>query len=292
MDEQDRDIVSHSALKRGFSATGRGLVAGGSWLGARISQALKTIDPDVHRHILQLPLLANSLFAKQDVEIKPGEPDGWPPLVFVHGLAGNPGNFLAMSCLFWLGGRKRSYRVNFSSDAGIAQLSQQLVDFVSEVCEVNHEPKVDLVAHSMGGVVARLALQELGLSEKVKNFVCLGVPHGGTYPARYGNTKTVRDLRPGSELIRRINSSHVPDTVKVACLWSKNDLFVLPPESACMDGALNVEMSPFTHYSYLLDPRSFEAVRYILEGKRYPFEVVATLEDDLDHVVNTDGSAH
>lgn len=279
------------AFKRGLFATAKGLVTGGSWLANRVSDAVNTIDPDVHRHLLQLPLLANSLFARQDTEIKPIEPDGWPPLVFVHGLGGSAGNFLTMSWLFWLSGRRRSYRVNSTPGENIEQLSAQLVDFITQVCRVNDEPQVDLIAHSMGGVVARLAIQELHIADKVKNFVCLGVPHVGTYPARYGNTETLHDLRPDSELIRRLNSSTIPAQVKVTCLWSKNDLFVLPPESACLDGARNLDMSPFTHYSYLLDPRSFEAISHVLENKPYPLTCVATHEQALERVVNPDASA-
>ncbi len=283
MVDEDREIVyTKNALKRGLFASAKGLVAGGSWLANGISHALKSVDPDVNRHLLQLPLLANSLFTRKDSEVRPAEQDGMPPLVFVHGLGGNAGNFLAMSWLFWLSGRKRSYRVNFSSGLGIERLAELLVEYVFQVCEVNHEPEVDLVAHSLGGVVARLAIQEMKLSDRVKNFICLGVPHGGTYPARYGNTETLHDLRPNSKLVKRLNSVNVPPGVKTACLWSKNDLFVLPSESACLDGALNLDMSPFTHYSYLLDPRSFEAVKYILDGKRYPYVAKMNQNKDAD----------
>lgn len=254
-------------LSATLSATTNALVAGGSWVASGISRALDTVDPDVNRHLLQLPLLAHSLFAKQDSQLRPGPAEDWPPLVFVHGLGGSSGDFFTMSTLFWLSGRKRSYRVAFGPAKGIEQLAEHLVEYVTKVCKVNDESRVDLIAHSMGGVVARLALGYMGLAHNVENFISLGVPHAGTYPARYGNSKTLHDLRPGSELMKKLNSLTIPDSVKTACLWSKNDLFVLPPESACLDGTLNIEMSPFTHYSYLLDPRSFEVVRIILEGR-------------------------
>ena len=251
-------------LVRGLAAAGRGIAVGGSWVGHQTADLYKMIDPDVQRHLIQVPLLAYSLFDKREVVIEAGQPDGHPPLVFVHGHGGNRGNFLLMGWVFHLAGRKRSYRIHFPGGQSIEQQASALASFVRQVTKVTGEPQVDLVAHSMGGVVSRLAICEHDLGDKVRTLVTLGAPHHGTYPARYGNTATLRDLRPGSDLERWINRRPIPKSVRVVCMWSENDLLVLPPESALLEGAEHKDMTPFTHYSYLIDPKSFAAVREAL----------------------------
>ncbi len=253
-------------LVRGLGTAGRGVAAGGVWLGRKAAAGYRAVDPDVQRHLLQLPLLAHSLFERRDAAIAPVPDDGHPPLVFVHGLGGTRGNFLLMSWWFWLNGRKRSYRIGFGPDSSIAEQAAELARKVERVCAVNDAPVVDLVAHSLGGVVARLALQEHGLAPRVGCFVSLGVPHHGTYPARYANTDTLRALRPDSPLMRRLDAGRPPAGVRLVCCSSRNDLFVLPPESALLEGATAIDLTPATHYSYLLDPAAFVAVRSALDS--------------------------
>ena len=146
------------------------------------------------------------------------------------------------------------------------QQAQALTEFIEEVLKVNEVAQVDLVAHSMGGLICRLALAKHGLAGKVGTLVTMGTPHQGTYPARYANTELTRALRPDSSFIRRLNETPPPPDTRFVCLWSRNDLFVLPPESGILPGSESVEVTPMTHYSYLLDPEAWNAVRRGLEG--------------------------
>ncbi len=255
-------------LLRSLALVGRGLLTGGAFVGRQAADLYRAVDPDVQRHLVQVPLLAYSLFSGRDEEIEAGEPDGHPPLVFVHGHGGNRGNFLLMSWLFRLAGRKRSYRIHFEGGQSVEEQAGVLASFVRQVRKVTGEKQVEMVAHSLGGVVARLAIQEHRLASSVKTLITLGTPHHGTYPARYANTVALRELRPDSELVRRLEGRSVPRKVRVVTMWSRNDLFVLPAESALLDGAEQVDMTPFTHYSYLIDPKSFEAVRRALSMPR------------------------
>jgi hypothetical protein len=56
-----------------------------------------------------------------------------------------------------------------------------------------------------------------------------------------------------------------PEEVHGVSFWSRSDMVVLPPESAALDGTEAVEVTPFSHYSYLIDPRSWALVREQLE---------------------------
>ena len=249
----------------GVRAVGRALGAAGAYVGGSIADGYRAIDPDVTRHVLQIPLLGYSLIGAREATIEALPDDGHPPLVFVHGLGGSRGDFLLMARYLAFLGRRRSYRIHFDADHGVAERAAALAATVRRVLAVNDAARVDIVAHSLGGVVARLVLLDYGLEDRVRTLVTLGAPLAGTYPARYGNTPILRDLRPDSALMTRLRGAPWPTAVRGVSFWSRNDLFVLPPESAAAEGTEQIDATPATHYSYLVHPRSWDAVADALE---------------------------
>ncbi|RJO74560.1 MAG: alpha/beta fold hydrolase [Myxococcales bacterium] len=250
-----------------LSLIGAGAAKTAMTAGRKVAEGYHAIDPDVTRHLAHVPLLSFSLFVSRREPIAPGEPDGHPPLIFVHGLGGNRGNFLLMALYLRLYGRKRSYKIHFDPGQTIEQMAVALAHFIQDVRQATGSESVDLIAHSMGGLVARLALSEPGLDGAARTLITMGAPHKGTYSARFANTEVTRALRPDSELMRRLAAMGWPKGVRGATFFSRNDLFVLPAESATAEGAEAVDATPFTHYSYLIDPRCFVKVAQALEGK-------------------------
>jgi pimeloyl-ACP methyl ester carboxylesterase len=248
--------------KIGSATVKTGVIVGGT-----IIESYQKIDPDVIRHLLHVPLLSYSLFVSRHEKIDPGKPDGHPPLIFVHGLGGNRGNFLLMSWYLWLLGRKRSYKIHFDSGQSVQDMTTALARFIQDVRKVTHQRQVEIVAHSLGGLVARLAIRKYRLAHQVKTLITLGSPHHGTYSARYANTVITRDIRPNSKLIKELEKQPWPKGVRGVTFWSRSDLLVLPSESAVMDGTVQIEVTPFTHYSYLIDPKSWAAVGRVLENR-------------------------
>ena len=238
----------------------------GRFVGRSVMEALHKIDPDVGRHLLQTPLLGLSLLAPKTDPVLPKKDDGCRPLVFVHGLGGNRGNFLGHAAFLALLGRTRSYSVHFGDDNDVDQMARSLVTFVDRVRNVTGAPQVDLVAHSLGGVVSRLAIQEYGMEDATASLVTLGSPHLGTHAARYANTEITRQLRPDSELIRKVNEKTWPRTIKSISFWSGGDLLILPSRAAILPGSEAIDATPFTHYSYLVDPAGWRMVARCMDG--------------------------
>lgn len=249
------------------STVGRATLGAGLFVGGKIADGYRTIDPDVMRHLAHVSLLSYSLFASRREKIDPGEPDGYPPLILVHGLGGNPGTFVPMGWYLRLQGRKRSYKINFESGQSIDQMARALNRFIAGVLKATGERQVEVVAHSMGGIIARLAMAERGAARRVKTLITLGTPHRGTYSARLANTELARELRPDSTLMRRLARLRWPVRVRGVSFWSSADLLVLPPESAALAGTEQVDASPITHYSYLIGPRCWVAVAQALNGQ-------------------------
>ncbi len=233
------------------------------------SAAWHAVDPDLRRPLGELPLLGLTMLQSRRPPPVRLPDDGHRPLVFVHGLGGHRGNFLPMRLFFRLQGRTRTYSVGFEPHAGLDQLAAQLGAYLDEVARVNglgESGQVDLVAHSMGGIVARLALEDLSVRSRVRTLLTLGTPHAGTHAARYAATAFTLALRPGSEVLERL-AQQAPWTAppRLVCFWSRSDVLLLPPETACVQGAECVELAGLTHYGYLLQPacfrRAFEALR-------------------------------
>jgi len=74
------------------------------------------------------------------------------------------------------------HRCRVAKTASIAARAAELATFVNEI----GARRVNLVAHSMGGLDARYALAKLGLRRKVASLVTIGTPHRGTPLADIG----------------------------------------------------------------------------------------------------------
>jgi triacylglycerol lipase len=67
--------------------------------------------------------------------------------------------------------------------SSISARAQRLADLIRAL----PEPRVNIVAHSMGGLDARYAISKLGLSAKVASLITIGTPHLGTPLADAGH---------------------------------------------------------------------------------------------------------
>ena len=245
----------------GFAVAGRWLGRTAAGAGRSIAAAYNAVDPDVRRHVAQLPIAGISYFAARERPIEALPDDGHLSVLFVHGLGGHRGNFLGIQALFGLAGRKRTYALGLDPDASLEEMAAAARAGVERICEVNGLPTgaaIDLVAHSMGGLVARLALADEATRARVATLVTMGTPHAGTHLARFAATPRVLELRPDSETMRTLQRQvpwrGPPEQPRLVCLWSASDVFLLPAETACVEGAQNVEMPGFTHYGYLIHP--------------------------------------
>lgn len=247
-----------------WSRVGSGVALAARAAGRTVASAYHAVDPDVRRHVAQAPLLGLTMLSRRFSRPVPLPDDGCRPVVFVHGLGGHRGNFLPMRAWLRLSGRRRLYAVGLESGVSLEALGERLRAFVDEVLAVNElgpDAQVDLVAHSMGGLVARCALAEPDTARRVASLVTLGTPHGGTHAARYAATHHTLALRPDSPSLRRL-ADQVPWRLptRLVCFWSRADVLMLPATTACVVGAENHELASVTHYGFLLRPSCWRRV--------------------------------
>ena len=107
------------------------------------------------------------------------------PVLLVHGMVDNRSIFTLMCRSLRRCGFGQVRTVNYSvftSDVRVAAAG--LGRTVEQVCADTGYERVHLVAHSLGGVVARYYVQRLAGDARVHTLVTLGAPHGGTLAAQ------------------------------------------------------------------------------------------------------------
>jgi triacylglycerol esterase/lipase EstA (alpha/beta hydrolase family) len=108
---------------------------------------------------------------------------------------------------------------------------------------------VDVVGYSAGGVVARLWVRDYGGAALARRIVTLGSPQHGTLLAQLGSLlagacpMACIQLGPTSDLLIALNTApETPRGPAFISIWTSHDQVVLPPESAQLQGALNISV--------------------------------------------------
>jgi triacylglycerol esterase/lipase EstA (alpha/beta hydrolase family) len=125
---------------------------------------------------------------------------------------------------------------NFRPVSGsISDFAAQLAAAVNLAIQRTGSEKVDLVGHSMGGLIIRFYIEHLGGSSHVSRAVLLGAPVLGTKMAVLSPFKTAQQFRLDSPLVAELNASHSStNSVNYISIWSDFDNMIIPPENAKM----------------------------------------------------------
>ncbi len=121
---------------------------------------------------------------------------------------------------------------------------------VKEIIEREVEPSawLALIGFSMGGIVARYYLQELGGYRRTQRLITISSPHYGSWLAYGAEGEGIKDLRPKSPLLQRLNTSAdrlLP--LKPLSLWTPLDLMIVPAHSSVWQQATNIAFNVVAH---------------------------------------------
>ncbi|SNR99502.1 alpha/beta hydrolase fold [Geodermatophilus pulveris] len=196
----------------------------------------------VGAHVLMYPLGARAEPLRIDPRCRPGEqPPGVRalfaadplaarvPVVLVHGLIDNHSIFAVMRRSLRRRGFTSVCSWNYSPFlSDVARGAADLGEHLQRVCEQTGHERVHVVGHSLGGLLARYHVQRQGGDRRVETLVTLGTPHGGSVLAHLLPTPLVRQLRPGSAVLRELAQPAPGLRTPVTAIYSDLDQVVVP----------------------------------------------------------------
>ena len=201
------------------------------------------------------------------IAAQPAEP-GKLPVLMLHGYAGNGGFWSRLSGLL-----RRAGISHYAPDlepplADIDDLLPQVELAITELCRRSGARQVVIVAHSMGGLVARAYLRRHG-PDRVARVITLGTPHHGTGLASFGTGRNAAQMRraagpagpgPGEWLSALAATESAHQRALFTSMFSHHDNIIAPQTSAVLPGAKNLAFSAIGHVSMGCDPRVLRSV--------------------------------
>jgi triacylglycerol lipase len=170
------------------------------------------------------------------------------PVLLVPGYGGSTSSLRVLADRLTADGRDAT--VVDLPDDGTGDLdasADALGEAVAAALARSGEDSVDLVGYSAGGIVARVWVAD-GNAATVRRVVTLGSPHHGTSLADLAGSLApgqcplaCQQMTTGSALLTRLNTGdETPDGPTWVSIWTTQDQTVTPPDSARLDGALNI----------------------------------------------------
>ena len=240
----------------------------------------------VGAHLLMYPLGTRTADLRLDPRKRPGEQSpavralfaadplaARIPVLLVHGLVDNRSVFSVMN----RGLRRRGFTHvcswNYSPLlTDIARGADDLGRHIERICEQTGHDRVHVVGHSLGGLISRYYVQKRGGDRRVDSLVTLGTPHHGSVWAHVVPTPLIRQLRPGSPVIRELDEPAPDCRTPITAIYSDLDQMVVPTSSGRCDhpdlAARNVLVRGVGHMSLPRDRRVVDEVATTLAGVR------------------------
>ena len=244
-------------------------------------------DPDPGRFRFgDLPLAQRGLIGA-DVEA------ATTPIVLIHGIVDNRTIFTMMR----RGLRRRGFGCIRSFSYGphtndLRATAERFGAFIEDLVEETGSDRVQVIGHSLGGLIARYYVQRLGGDARVQTLVTLGSPHQGTLAARLLPNKLVRQLRPGSDVLNEL-AEPSSCTTRMLAFYSDVDQLIVPARNARLEHpdltARNVLVRGVGHLSLPISGRIVHETCTTLA-----LSSAGTLAPDLDATmsVKTDRAGH
>ncbi|WP_330445747.1 lipase family alpha/beta hydrolase [Streptomyces anulatus] len=198
--------------------------------------------------------------------------DDAPPVVLLHGFIDNRSAFVVLRRALTRHGHRHLESLNYSPLTRDIRAAADLLGLhVEEICARTGHSRVDIVGHSLGGLIARYYVQRLGGDRRVRTLVTLGTPHGGTAVAPgAGIHPIVRQMRGGSSVIEELRTPAPGCRTRFVSFWSELDQVMIPVETACVDhpdlDAVNVRVTGIGHLALPVHPTVAAAILEALDA--------------------------
>lgn len=212
------------------------------------------------------------------------------PVVFVHGYAQNRADFVRIARALRRRGFAHLFGFNYPWLSSIGENAARLRRFVDEVCEECGASQVDLVCHSMGGLVAMQYVHHENGAARVARCVTIATPFRGVRwrgPILGG---AAAELRSGFSFAApagaQAATAPVPDApppgtpTRMLSIYSRHDNIVHPATTSSLTdaGGRDLDVGTMGHLAILFDPAVAEAVADFLVEPDPPVKTEVSVE--------------
>lgn len=207
--------------------------------------------------------------ARPSQRIYPDSPA--PPVLLLHGYGCNSGYWVHLVPL--LDAARISHACPDLEPLGgdIDGYVPAVARAVDALCEASGAPRVTILGHSMGGLVARAYIRKYGAA-RVARIITLGTPHHGTSLANLGLGANARQMRrtprgdaPESDWLRSLAGEEDTATrALVTSIYSHHDNIVAPQTSSHLAGARNIALGGVGHVALGSNPHVLSCIMHEL----------------------------
>lgn len=191
-----------------------------------------------------------------------------PPVLLIHGYLATRGSVhLLERHLAERGHVVMTYRLGSVHLGDIRESAGFIARKIDSLVAQTGVDKVDVVAHSMGGLVALDYLKRLDRARRVRKLILLGTPTAGTWSALLGIAtiplgRASLQLLPGSAFLRELAETPLPAGPEVVAIAGERD-WLAPVHTTVLAGARQVTLAT-GHSGLLVDEIVAETVSRIL----------------------------
>jgi pimeloyl-ACP methyl ester carboxylesterase len=200
--------------------------------------------------------------------------DARPPVLLIHGYLATRGSLhLLEQNLARRGHVVMGFRfgpINLGDIRASADLVARKVESIVAQTGVS---RVDVVGHSMGGLVGLYYVKRLAGHRRVRRLVLLGTPARGTWSALLGLFTAPLGLAslqllPGSPFLRELAETPLPPGVDVVSIGALRD-WLAPIASTVLQGVRHISL-PTGHTGLLIDEEVADIVTSLLREPSPP----------------------
>jgi triacylglycerol lipase len=187
-------------------------------------------------------------------------------VVLVHGFLATAGVFRPLRARLERDAGARIASFSHAPGLGVRRIAQQLAGIVDRI---PHGTRIHLVGHSLGGVVARWYVQEMGGDERVAQTISIATPFGGSRIAEHIRLFVGNDLHAGSDVLTRLREGGARGRrVPHLSIAGAEDRMVSPPECAGFASSELIVLEGRGHNQLLFDGEAIDLVVDRVIGSR------------------------
>jgi triacylglycerol esterase/lipase EstA (alpha/beta hydrolase family) len=192
-----------------------------------------------------------------------------PPVLLIHGFFGTRGSmYILERRLNQDGICVLSFNLGPINTRDIRQSAVLIYRKIDSILAQVPVKKIDIVGHSMGGLIGLYYVKKLGGHAKVRKLVMMGTPVDGTWVALIGAatiglvSASSWQILPGSSFLAELAEGTLPRSVEYITIAAQRD-WACPPESTFLPGARRITV-PLGHSSLVVSEEVYRHVRRAL----------------------------